>query len=56
MGGMSGTPWMGGGFFGPWWAGMPLAAISASTGFSWPGAPWYWTPQWWTLAAFSNHP
>jgi hypothetical protein len=54
----SGTPFGGfgfpGGSFGPWWAGMPLGAISAASGFTWPWAPWYWTPQWWTLAAFTH--
>ncbi len=59
MGGFAGTMPSGGfgypGWFaGPWWAGMPLGAISASTGFTWPWAPWYWTPQWWTLAALSH--
>jgi hypothetical protein len=44
------------GFLRPWWAGMPLSLISASTGFTWPFAPWYYTPQWWTLVALSNIP
>jgi hypothetical protein len=59
VGGISGTPWMGspwmGGSFGPWWGGMPLSAISASSGFTWPWAPWYWTPQWWLAAALGAH-
>jgi hypothetical protein len=50
---MGGTSWSGGGF-GPWWAGMPLSAISAASGFTWPWAPWYWSPQWWTLAALAH--
>ncbi len=50
--GMGGSPWLGNPFW-PWWAGMPLSAISASTGFTWPWAPWYWTPQWWTFSALT---
>lgn len=48
----------GGGYFGyggPWWAGMPLTTISASTGGTWPWAPYYWTPSWWTLVALSGN-
>ena len=41
------------GWFGaPWWAGMPLPLITAASGGTWPWAPFYWTPQWWTYAAF----
>lgn len=36
---------------GPWWAGMPLWQISALSGGTWPWAPFYWTPQWWTYVA-----
>ena len=41
------TPW-------PWWAGLPLSTISASTGFTWPWAPFYWTPWWWMFVALSG--
>jgi hypothetical protein len=51
-GGMGGSPAFGNPFW-PWWAGMPLTAISAATGFTWPGAPWYWTPQWWAFSALT---
>jgi hypothetical protein len=52
MSGWGGSPWgMGFGWGGPWWAGMPLWTISASSGGTWPWAPWYYTPQWWTAAA-----
>jgi hypothetical protein len=51
--GWGGSPWgMGFGWGGPWWAGMPLWSISAASGGTWPWAPWYYTPQWWTTAAF----
>ncbi len=42
------------GFMSPWWAGMPLPTISANTGGTWPWAPFYWTPQWWTYVALAN--
>ena len=51
--GWGGSPWgTGFGWGGPWWAGMPLWSISAASGGTWPFAPWYYTPQWWTTAAF----
>jgi hypothetical protein len=42
------------GFGRPWWAGMPLWAISANSGGTWPWAPWYYTPQWWLAVALAN--
>jgi hypothetical protein len=53
--GWGGAPWgMGFGWGGPWWAGMPLGTISAASGGTWPWAPWYYTPQWWTYVALTN--
>lgn len=52
--GWGGSPWGMGFGLGPWWAGMPLGTISASTGGTWPFAPWYYTPQWWTYVALTN--
>jgi hypothetical protein len=43
-----------GGWSRPWWAGMPLGVISASSGGTWPWAPWYYTPMWWYQAALMN--
>ena len=56
MSGMPGTPFTGSPLlsnpFWPWWAGQSLFAISAASGGTWPWAPWYSTPPWWTTAAF----
>ncbi|HEY7063002.1 MAG TPA: hypothetical protein VII06_16105 [Chloroflexota bacterium] len=52
--GWGGSP-VGMGFgMGPWWAGQPLWAISAQTGGTWPFAPWYSSPQWWTYVGLTN--